>query len=173
MALWAFILSMTLQNGSPIGTALFPPPSHFEALSAVQAEVTGRAESGYFADLTVDLSTRRNYPIDIQLLRCEHTLERSIPGRFSTTIGRTGYDCVMDVFPVAEPGFRISGFFYHDGLMWRYYGALDDALVIDIDRFDDGIITSRQTPKPGAIRYRGQPFSLDSYTNPYLDILDD
>jgi len=165
-------LGLTVQEPTRlVGTSLLAPPSQYDALSAIQAEVANRA-SGYYGTTSGDLTLRDGYPIDVHLVRCDKTLSRHIRGDVGQLITENGYDCVIDVYPVAEPHFRTYGFFYHSGYSWRYYGSLGQGLLIEIDRFDNSPTTSRRTAKQGSVLYSGQPFGKRNLRNPYQQILD-
>ncbi len=159
-------------NAALAGGARFAPPSHSQALAAVQARITGEAEESYFFDATVDPERRRSFPLDVQLLKCSWNGDRRVPRPSFGVVARQGYDCVVEIFPAAQPNFRVYGFFYHTGLDWAYYGALGEAFVVQVDRYDTGLIKSRQTAREGSELYRGQPLGPVLLKDPYEDILD-
>ncbi|MEL7489603.1 MAG: hypothetical protein AAGJ73_02700 [Pseudomonadota bacterium] len=155
-----------------VGSKLIAPPSQYEALTAVHTEVAERAARSYYGALGRDFTQSSNYPIDVHLVRCDKTLSRALLGPSGERIVENGFDCVMDIYPIAEPHFRTYGFFYHTGLEWRYYGALGAGLLIDIDRYDTSPIESQQTARDGSVLYDGQPFGKKNLQNPYKSIID-
>ena len=154
------------------GAILSSPPAHYEALSAVQRAVDERASLSYYFAPGADITSRKNYPVDVQLYSCEPIDGLREEGLPNARIGQTGHRCILDIFPLAEADFRVQGIFFHDGYDWRYYGSLFRTLVVEADQFGEGLGVTQVTPKDGAITYNGQPYGRRILENPYTDILD-
>ena len=165
-------LGLTAQEPSRlVGTQLVAPPSQYDALTAIHAAVSERA-SGATAGSFGDYTQSSNYPIDVHLVRCDKTLSRALEAPSGERVIENGFDCVIDVYPLAAPHFRTYGFFYHSGLEWRYYGSLGAQLLVEIDRYETSPIISRRTARDGSVLYNGQPFGKRNLRNPYQSILD-
>ncbi|MEL7488394.1 MAG: hypothetical protein AAGJ87_14390, partial [Pseudomonadota bacterium] len=98
----AFVAAVLLS-----GSTLSAPPTHFDALSAVQRAVAERASQSYYFIPGGDITGRKNYPIDVQLFGCEPIgglREEGVPG---ARIGQSGHRCVLDIYPLAEADFRV------------------------------------------------------------------
>lgn len=165
-------LGLTAQEPSRVvGTQLVAPPSHYDALSAIHDAVSERAARSTYVSFG-DYTQSINYPIDVHLVRCDKTLSRAIVAPSGERAIENGFDCVIDIYPLAAPHFRTYGFFYHSGLEWRYYGALGAQLLVDIDRYEPSPIISSRTAREGSVLYNGQPFGKRNLRNPYQSILD-
>ena len=164
----SFIAAFFLMQALPESAfARHGPPSNYDALRAIQHEFTG--------GVTYDLNIMNNprYPVDVQLFSCEFNADRRLTGLDDGIIPTySGYDCILDVYPMGDRKLQVYGFFYHTGLDWRYYGTLVETLVVRSDRYGNDLIQSRQSAKPGGAVYEGQPFGTSVIENPYKGILD-
>ena len=154
-------------------TLPYGPPSHYDALVAFQGEIIKKSSTSYYSIWGADPSLQKNYPSDVQILRCEADEDGELPSGFGRAFSQEGYHCVADIFPNAEPAYRVFGYFFHDGLQWQYYGPTGPSLYIPLDQYDDSDAGGRQSPKPGSVLYEGQPFGQENLSNPYEDILDE
>jgi len=156
---------------SKFETLPYGPPSHYDALVAFQEEIIEKSSASYYATWGADISLQNNYPVDVQVVRCEADEGGRLPGTMGGEIIQDGFHCVVDIFPNAEPAYRVFGFFFYDGITWQYYGPTGPNLLIPVHQYDPGETASSRTPKPGSILYDGQPFGKQNLQNPYKDIL--
>lgn len=111
-----------------------------------------------------------NYPVDIQLERCDADDARAVRNEHGIWQVFSGYACVMTVSFADEPAYKVEGFYHFDGIDWAYYGPIRPPLVVEPDSFERYRKGSTQTAKPGSILYSGH--AGDSLmANPYDRVL--
>ena len=90
----ALFLTLILQMGfgaSATGATSisYAPPSNFAAKEAFQAEFSRQSGESFFNALDFDPSSQHNYPVDVQVLKCEANTDRRLPSPWRHLTSKT------------------------------------------------------------------------------------
>ncbi|MEO0695143.1 MAG: hypothetical protein AAFY84_03510 [Pseudomonadota bacterium] len=152
--------------------ALTPPPSNGDANLAVEDAWQRRnGIMGTFLEPGQDLGFASR-PTNVMIERCTREDNRSVQGDNGVRIEVPGYDCIVTIFPVAQPAYKTPAFFHYSGYGWRAEVNLREPIGLEQERLQPSTFGSKQSPKPGAIDYDGRR-GIDPNYNPYRDIMSD
>jgi len=146
------------------------PPTNWDAHNALVKRFTDASESSYYALSGSAISGNANFPSNVTIERCNYNNEKALPTQANFQSLVSGYDCVLTVYPNGEPSYQMLGFFMHDGFQWLLHGPTRAGLIIPLDRYENGTLSSTVTPRDGSILYDGLA-GRGGYINPYDEIL--
>jgi len=157
----------------------------FQGLTAYQAPTSEDAYEAYIAPILADvreagdvlseprLRQARNFPFDITLERCLPRSQRAVRLKNGALARYDGYECLFEVWPNAEPSYRNSGFFRHNGLKWEYFGPRKHPNLPSPAEFDPIKNDGKIIVKDGALPYDGAPNNpLNANYDPYAEFFD-
>lgn len=150
------------------GFAAYGAPTSEDALEAFVTPILAKVR--YYGDALDEPRIRAlpDFPFDISLERCLPRAARKVRLDNGQYVSYRGYECVFEVWPNAEPSYRNSGFFRHNGLTWEYYGPRRTPDLPTPAEFDPIKGDGRLLTKDGSLAYEGDPENpLNEGYDPY------
>ncbi len=113
------------------GFPSYGPPSNADALEAIMIHYDRSATMWRDPRSARNVRSYHSQPVAVFVERCERRANKKIPDGVNGALSKRGYECVIEIFPFADPPHRTSGFFYFEDGAWRYHGSVsnDDAVV--------------------------------------------
>lgn len=156
------------------GFAAYGPPTNEDAFGAYIAHILEPVRESGDVIREAALHYSLDFPSDVVLQRCVRKQDRQVFFENGVVQVFGGYECIMEVWPNAEPSFRTSGFFRHDGFDWVYHGPVGESIIPSPSKFDSNRDKGRIINKPGALSYEGDPKNpMNPDYNPYAKFFDE
>lgn len=156
------------------GYAAYGPPTNEDAFGAYIAHILEPVRESGDVIREAELHYSYDFPSDVLLQRCVRKKNRKVVFENGVVQYFGGYECIMEVWPNAEPSFRTSGFLRHDGAIWVYHGPGRRVAIPSPSEFDPSHDKGQIINKPGALSYEGDPkHPMNPDYNPYGDYFDD
>lgn len=156
------------------GFAAYGPPSNYDAYEAFTARILVDVRETGDVLREPEIKQAPGFPSDLMLERCEPREHRAVHLRNGAVVRYNGYDCIMEVWPNANPPYRTTGFFRHNGFEWEYHGAIQAVDVPSPGKFSRDHDRGKMVTKPGSVAYDGDPDNpINDDYDPYKEILRD
>ncbi len=150
-----------------------PPTNHnaFEAFTA-RILVDVREAGNILAEPA--LMRAPTFPLEVQIERCTKRDNREVRVPSGAILHLSGHDCIIEVWPNADPPYRTAGFFRNTGYEWEYYGPVREVFVPSPSNFAPKNDIGRMITKPGSINYDGTPADpFNEGYDPYQALFDE
>lgn len=155
-----------------MGTA-YPPPSTAEAFEAFSSIWFSQGEGFGNAGREITLRSAAEFPIAIELLSCVSGEKKNSNSNAIYATVTSGYFCIQEVFPTGGASFQTFGFYFHDGIEWKYSGQYSPTAIPTPNQFDPLPRRPAQA-KPGSLLYDGNPaHPFNEVNDPYRDLFKD
>jgi hypothetical protein len=156
------------------GFAAYGPPTNQDAFEAFTARILVEVRESGDALREPELIFAPDFPLDVEIERCVPRAERAVRMETGAIVQYNGYDCIVEVWPNAQPPYRTSGFYRHTGFEWEYYGPIQEVYVPSPSQFAPNRGGGQMVTKPGAITYDGSPSNpINDGYDPYQALFDE
>ena len=156
------------------GYAAYGPPTNQDAYEAYTAKILVDVREAGDVLREPQLMMMTDFPSDVIIERCVPRAEREVRHANGAVVRYNGYDCIVEVWPNAEPPYRTSGFYRHNGFEWEYFGPVQEVRVPSPNQFARDRNSGQMVTKPGAVNYDGSPNNpINDDYDPYQALFDE